>query len=673
MSKAKSAILILILACLVVQPALAGHKPYNLISGERDFYYAFVSYLPEMGTRSPEIIRPGLASPEVAVLNFPLGPGDIIVTYDRPCEIQFDSGSVVRLDVNSQLKIETIMAQSLSSESQLSNLNLLKGHVYLMYTAYDNWEVFQLLTPLAAVKLKNHSVIMAGVEESGDNRILVKEGKAQILYGPDSDKLKTISLKKANGLVINTENQISQSKSFPDLASFESWNNEINERFTELHKGVTPLPEPVQKLPSAVFYFAQHYSNTYGEWIWDDYLGYVWRPSYNDYYPWGNWSPYVYGRWTYLGGSLFWVPQEPWGWVPYHLGIWQWDKEKGWLWIPGSAFAPAWAVWDFYFGHYSWRPWLMTDWLLWENPDYWLYSFGMMPYYGSNGNNLPPGDQIAYQYKNKISKDILKKNQKFPLPLTEEYKSSLKNLVKGLEKGEPRALEKISIKSGMAVMVNGEALASRDSGTEKMLTSQAISELKQKKVEMTLGTPANRVKTAGELAKHEFLKQRMTAISSGQGQPAVAGEDLPVRTMRPVGAGGITHSRISDEKARADIDNSKARPVSTTSSQRFRDWNPDIGVAKRLGIRITYDSNRNSIVAPQLGLSSKEARQMRIRVTPRGIVQANPSRMSSENNYMPASVPGQTSGPAEVRTSTSASSLRAPVVKEKASTSQEKN
>ena len=157
MSKVKSGVLILVFACLVVQPALAGYKPYNLISGEKGFYYAFISYLPEIGTRPPEIIRPGLASPEIATLNFPLGPGDSIITYDRPCEIQFDSGSVVRLDVNSKLKIETIMAQSLSSDSQLSNLNLLKGYIYLMYTAYDAWEVFQLLTPLAAVKLKNHN------------------------------------------------------------------------------------------------------------------------------------------------------------------------------------------------------------------------------------------------------------------------------------------------------------------------------------------------------------------------------------------------------------------------------------------------------------------------------------------------------------------------------------
>lgn len=672
MSKVKSGVLILVFACLVVQPALAGYKPYNLISGEKGFYYAFISYLPEIGTRPPEIIRPGLASPEIATLNFPLGPGDSIITYDRPCEIQFDSGSVVRLDVNSKLKIETIMAQSLSSDSQLSNLNLLQGSIYLMYTAYDAWEVFQLLTPLAAVKLKNHSVIIAGVEESGDNKILVKEGKVQVLYGPESDKLRTISLKKANGLIVNTENQISRTKDFPELASFESWNNEINERFTELHKGVTPLPEPVQKLPSAVFYFAQHYSSTYGEWIWDDYFGYVWRPFYNDNYPWGNWSPYVYGQWTYLNGSLFWVPQEPWGWVPYHLGIWQWDKEKGWLWIPGSTFAPAWAVWDFYFGYYSWRPWVMTDWLFWEYPDYWLYSFGMTPYYGSGGDNLGPGNPITYQYINKVSKDMLKKNRNHPMPLTEEYKSGLKNLLRGLDKGEPQAVEKLSIKSRMAVMVNGVTLAARDLRTEKALSPQVISELRQKKVETTLGAPANRVKTAGELAKHEFLKQRMVAPSSRQGQSEVAGEDLPIRTIRPTGARGIANSRIADEKAGESIDTSKARPVSPTSLQRFRDWNPDLRVAKRLGIRITYDSARNSIVAPQLGLSSREAREMRIRVTPRGIVQAGPSGINSGNDYMPDSVSGQMSSPAQVRTSTSAGSLKTPV-REKTNTSQKKN
>jgi hypothetical protein len=26
-------------------------------------------------------------------------------------------------------------------------------------------------------------------------------------------------------------------------------------------------------------------------------------------------EPYYYGQWTYAGGQMFWVPQEPWGWI----------------------------------------------------------------------------------------------------------------------------------------------------------------------------------------------------------------------------------------------------------------------------------------------------------------------------------------------------------------------
>ena len=63
---------------------------------------------------------------------------------------------------------------------------------------------------------------------------------------------------------------------------------------------------------------------------------------------------------------MYWVPTEPWGWIPYHLGIWQWDAKKGWYWIPGSAFAPAWVDWAFFGGYCAWRPWSMWDWGFWN-------------------------------------------------------------------------------------------------------------------------------------------------------------------------------------------------------------------------------------------------------------------------------------------------------------------
>ncbi len=153
-------------------------------------------------------------------------------------------------------------------------------------------------------------------------------------------------------------------------------------------------------MPPAVFYFAQTYGNYYGEWLWDDFYGYVWRPYIdNGRYPWG-WGPYYYGQWSYSGGQMFWVPQEPWGWIPYHLGIWQWDKKHGWVWLPGSLFAPAWVDWDFYFGYACWRPWNLFDWMygdpyMYGSDPYWIWNFrymnGNWQYYWPYGPTARPG------------------------------------------------------------------------------------------------------------------------------------------------------------------------------------------------------------------------------------------------------------------------------------------
>jgi hypothetical protein len=70
------------------------------------------------------------------------------------------------------------------------------------------------------------------------------------------------------------------------------------------------------------------------------------------------------GRWVPVSGHLFWVPEEPWGWVPYHLGLWHWDTKHGWVWIPGSAFAPAWVSWSTCHEARYYRPLSLWDWNL---------------------------------------------------------------------------------------------------------------------------------------------------------------------------------------------------------------------------------------------------------------------------------------------------------------------
>src|SRR4030042_248675 len=73
---------------------------YKLVNGQKDFYYGHISYADlKNDGRDPVVFREGRLTPEIAILNLPLGPGDAIqTTAERRTEIQFDNGTIVRLD-----------------------------------------------------------------------------------------------------------------------------------------------------------------------------------------------------------------------------------------------------------------------------------------------------------------------------------------------------------------------------------------------------------------------------------------------------------------------------------------------------------------------------------------------------------------------------------------------
>ena len=82
-------------------------------------------------------------------------------------------------------------------------------------------------------------------------------------------------------------------------------------------------------------------------------------------------------------------------------------------------------------------------------------------------------------------------------------------------------------------------------------------------------------------------------------------------------------------------------------SFRFRDWNPDVRVAIWQGVDITYDSRRNELAAPQLGLHSGDAgsRERTFVNGPQGL--AAPSGSAGAPEVGPAS-PGRTASPGGV-------------------------
>ncbi len=92
----------------------------------------------------------------------------------------------------------------------------------------------------------------------------------------------------------------------------------------------------------------------YGEWVWLDGLGRVWRPWVA-----ASWRPYTYGRWVSTTCGWTWVSYEPWGYVPHHYGSWAYSA-FGWVWVPGYSYSCANVVWvraGGYVGWYARPPW----------------------------------------------------------------------------------------------------------------------------------------------------------------------------------------------------------------------------------------------------------------------------------------------------------------------------
>jgi len=605
-------------AILLAAAAGAGAADnYKVVNVAKDLYFGHISHIEKTpdGT-DPVVLREGTAEPEQGVLNLPIGPGDTIRTSgDRRCEIQFDTGTVVRLDFATEVRVETILAGSLSGNDELSVLTLGRGRVYVMYKEYNRREMFQILTPNAAVKMKHNSVALISAASDGTTETQVRYGRAQVLFGPAEKRLDDKAVKKGERLIVLADHQFELAAAIEDTA-FELWNKEVNANFDALHEGLTAIPKPIQKLPPAVFYFAQYYGNQHGEWLWDDFYGYVWRPFIdNGAYPWG-WRPYYAGRWSYSGGQMFWVPDEPWGWIPYHLGIWQWDKKHGWVWLPGSMFAPAWVTWDFFFGYASWRPWSLFDWMY---PGAWTSGYNLDDFFA--GDLYSPYWRMGPTPDGPDRTVVNRKSLKQPsaagsMPIPGELRGLVDRVTAAYERGDARIRDSAAAAPRQLVIVAREDLRA-PAIREKSLT---LDQVVKRGAPPETGTTTPRRVTDPQ--------REASRIFRGIDGPAMTPRRIAPPETGPVPRGDVTADRaVRDDRVvrddRAVRDNRVAVPGRAASTPvRFRDWNPDLRVARQLGVRIEYSSMRNEIRCPELGLTSSDRARpsgRAPRMTPDGI------------------------------------------------------
>lgn len=93
------------------------------------------------------------------------------------------------------------------------------------------------------------------------------------------------------------------------------------------------------------------YLESYGDWFELSPYGMVWQPSVV-----ADWMPFSHGHWLWTADGWAWVSYEPFGWLVYNYGFWDYRSETGWFWVPGETWSPAQVQWYSSDDYAAWAP-----------------------------------------------------------------------------------------------------------------------------------------------------------------------------------------------------------------------------------------------------------------------------------------------------------------------------
>jgi hypothetical protein len=118
-----------------------------------------------------------------------------------------------------------------------------------------------------------------------------------------------------------------------------------------------PIPQPTGDEGVDASTFDETLS-PYGQWVdtgTGPNDGRAWRPDPS--VVGDDFQPYATGgHWVYSDYGWNWESDYGWGWAPFHYGRWALTPSWGWVWYPGTVWAPAWVDWRFGGGYVGWAP-----------------------------------------------------------------------------------------------------------------------------------------------------------------------------------------------------------------------------------------------------------------------------------------------------------------------------
>jgi hypothetical protein len=90
----------------------------------------------------------------------------------------------------------------------------------------------------------------------------------------------------------------------------------------------------------------------HGRWVATSSYGSCWVPGGVA----AGWAPYTDGQWAWTDYGWTWASSDSWGDIAYHYGTWVWSPPYGWVWVPGTVWAPSWVTWAYSDDYIGWAP-----------------------------------------------------------------------------------------------------------------------------------------------------------------------------------------------------------------------------------------------------------------------------------------------------------------------------
>ncbi len=246
---------------------------------------------------------------QLAAVNYPLTLGDRLwAGRDARAELQLTGANLF-----------------LAPESEVGFLDLTRDYRLLSLTwgtatirvrALESEEDLELSTPNASVTFGGPGVYRIDVDDDGNTRVGVVQGRAWVAAGGGRVRLEQGDRLRVWGLDRPEYDVVSLGRS-------DSWDRWVEKRSRRL-----------RTVRSAPYVHPDIYGlddlDAWGSWESSSEWGWVWFPRTTA----AGWVPYHAGRWIWRDPwGWTWLSDEPWGWAPYHHGRWVLHGGR-WAWVP---------------------------------------------------------------------------------------------------------------------------------------------------------------------------------------------------------------------------------------------------------------------------------------------------------------------------------------------------